>query len=42
MGIKMKSVLVTGADSSIEPDLVEMRVLKGCKAKALAQYNIFS
>jgi nucleoside-diphosphate-sugar epimerase len=41
MGIKMKSVLVTGADGFIEAYLVEMLVLKGYKVKALAQYKYF-
>jgi len=35
-------VLVTGADGFIGSHLTEMLLAKGCKVKALAQYNSFN
>jgi len=38
----MKKVLVTGADGFIGSHLTEMLLAKGCKVKALSQYNSFN
>ncbi|MCH5226480.1 MAG: SDR family NAD(P)-dependent oxidoreductase [Muribaculaceae bacterium] len=38
----MKNVAVTGADGFIGSHLVEALLAKGCKVKALAQYNSFN
>ncbi len=40
--LKRKKVLVTGADGFIGSHLTEMLVGKGCKVRALSQYNSFN
>ncbi len=42
MNMKNKVVLITGADGFIGSHLVEMLIVKGCKIKALSQYNSFN
>lgn len=42
MKLENKTVLVTGADGFIGSHLTEMLVAKGCKVKALSQYNSFN
>lgn len=42
MELKNKKVLVTGADGFIGSHLTEMLLEKGCKVKALSQYNSFN
>jgi len=42
MELKNKKVLITGADGFIGSHLTEMLVRKGCKVKALCQYNSFN
>ena len=38
----MKQILITGADGFIGSHLTEMLLIKGCKVRALSQYNSFN
>jgi NAD dependent epimerase/dehydratase len=42
MKLENKTVLITGADGFIGSHLTEMLVKRGCKVKALSQYNSFN
>jgi NAD dependent epimerase/dehydratase len=42
MNLKAAKILVTGADGFIGSHLTEMLLSKGCKVKALSQYNSFN
>lgn len=42
MRLSDKTILVTGADGFIGSHLTEMLIKKGCKVKALSQYNSFN
>jgi len=42
MDLLYKNILITGADGFIGSHLTEMLIKKGCKVKALSQYNSFN